>query len=109
MGGNRGEDSRTTGQVKWRVTIRPRAERDLRQARQWYEDQSVGLGDKFLAATRKAVADLRITAERRPEYYRGFRRVLLRRFPYKIFYGIDGDRVIIFRILHSRREHRRLL
>jgi plasmid stabilization system protein ParE len=95
--------------VKRRVSIRPRAERDLLQARDWYEGQSVGLGDKFFAAVRGALTDLPTTAERQPEYYRGFRRVLLRHFPYKIFYRIEGDRVIIFRILHSKREHRRFL
>jgi toxin ParE1/3/4 len=47
--------------------------------------------------------------ERRPIYYNGFRRLITRRFPYKIFYRIEGDRVIVFRILHAKRDHRRQL
>ena len=95
--------------MKWRISIRPGAERDLFRARQWYEDQNVGLGDKFFATVGEAVADLRTTADRQPEYYRGFRRVLLRPFPYKVFYRVERDRVIIFRVLHSSRDHQRLL
>jgi toxin ParE1/3/4 len=95
--------------VRWRITVRERAERDLAQAWQWYEDQSTGLGDKFISAVGEAVADLRTAADRQRDYYRGFRRVLLRAFPYKVFYRVEQDRVIIFRILHGSREHRRLL
>jgi plasmid stabilization system protein ParE len=40
-------------------------------------------------------------------YYRGFRRVLFRRFPCKIFYRIVGQRVIVFRVLHAKQDHER--
>jgi hypothetical protein len=35
-------------------------------------------------------------ATRTPIYYNGFRRLMTRRFPYKIFYHVEGDRVIVF-------------
>ena len=35
--------------MKWRLVIRPRAETDLREARNWYESQRAGLGAEFLA------------------------------------------------------------
>jgi plasmid stabilization system protein ParE len=47
--------------------------------------------------------------ERRPFYYRDFRRLLTRRFPYKLFYRVEGERVIVFRILHAKRKHQREL
>ena len=43
--------------------------------------------------------------ERFPIYYNGFRRALMDRFPYKVFFRIDGDDVIVFRILHASRDH----
>jgi toxin ParE1/3/4 len=95
--------------VKWRVLIRPQAEADLREARNWYENQRPGLGNEFLVDIRIAIQLLARDPERRPDYYRGFRRVLTRRFPYKLFYRLEGDRVIIFRVLHARRDHPRLL
>jgi len=95
--------------VKWRVLIRPNAESDLREAWAWYESQRAGLGDELLTEIRAATQLLETDPERRPIYYRGFRRLLARRFPYKIFYRIEDDRVIVFRILHAKREHRRQL
>ena len=56
-----------------------------------------------------ALTRLERSPERFPLYYRGFRRVLSRRFPYKLFYRIEGDSVIVFRILHAARDHARQL
>lgn len=89
-----------------RVIIRPNAEADLQEARRWYETQRAGLGDELLDEVRHAVRLLEEDPERRPVYYRGFRRLITRRFPYKLFYCIEGDRVIVFRILHAKQEHR---
>jgi toxin ParE1/3/4 len=91
--------------VSWRVIIRPNAEADAREARLWYESRRSGLGDELLEEIRHAIRVLEEHPERRPIYYRGFRRLLTRRFPYKLFYRIEGDRVIVFRILHTKRDH----
>jgi toxin ParE1/3/4 len=95
--------------VKWRVIIRPRAEIDLREARDWYEEQQSGLGQDFLAETARAIQRLAQNPELSPEYYRGFRRVTTRRFPYKMFYRLEADRIILFPVLHGRRDHPLLL
>ena len=95
--------------MKWAVIIRPRAETDLREARQWYEAQRSGLGDEFLDELKRAITFLTEQPDRRPLYYRDFRRLLTRRFPYKLFYRIESDRVIVFRILHAKRDHPRWL
>ena len=34
--------------MKWRLVVRPRAESDLREAQNWYENQRAGLGAEFL-------------------------------------------------------------
>ena len=91
--------------MSWRVIIRPNAEADAREGRSWYESRRAGLGDEFLDEIRRAVRLLEEDPERRPFYYRDFRRLLTRRFPYKLFYRVEGDRVIVFRILHAKREH----
>jgi plasmid stabilization system protein ParE len=91
--------------VNWRVIIRPNAEADLQEAHTWYESQRAGLGDKLLDEVRRAVGLLETDPERRPFYYRDFRRLLTRRFPYKLFYRVEGERVIVFRILHAKRKH----
>jgi plasmid stabilization system protein ParE len=95
--------------VSWRVIIRPNAEADLREAQLWYNSQRLGLGDEFLNEIGRAVHFLGEQPERRPIYYNGFRCLLTHRFPYKLFYRIERDRVIVFRILHAKRDHARHL
>ena len=95
--------------MKWIATIRPRAKADLQQAYGWYEKQSPGLGDQFLADLTEAFQRLESIPERFPLYYRDFRRVLARRFPYKIFFRISGQNLIVFRVLHAAQDHPRKL
>jgi plasmid stabilization system protein ParE len=85
------------------VSIRSRAETDLHEAYQWYEAQRPGLGIDFLDELKRAMTLLEGKPERRPCYYRGFRRLLTSRFPYKIFYRVETDQVIVFRVLHAKR------
>ncbi len=78
-------------------------------ARDWYENERLGLGGEFLTEIGITLKNLAQDPERRPDYYRGFRRVMIPRFPYKLFYRLEGDRIIVFRILHAHRDHPRLL
>ena len=95
--------------MRWLLLVRPEAEYDLASARNWYDLKSVVLGDRFIDEIAAAMREL----ERHPElprlYFRQFRCVRLRRFPYKIFYQVIDRRVVIFRVLHARMEHIREL
>lgn len=95
--------------MKWRLVIRPRAETDLREAKEWYESHRAGLGAEFIQEIETALRALVRDPQRYTIYYRGFRRVFVRRFPYKLFYRLEHDRVIVSRILHARRDHPQLL
>ena len=85
------------------------AQGDLREARDWYDRQREGLGSEFLLAVADAMLALEESPLRYPIYYRDFRRVLMDRFPYKIFYRIEGQAVIVYRVLHGARDHTRQL
>ncbi|MCL4181230.1 MAG: type II toxin-antitoxin system RelE/ParE family toxin [Verrucomicrobia bacterium] len=89
--------------------MRVAGQHDLDEVRRWYEEQRPGLGDEFLAAV--AVALIRLEADplRPAVYYRSFRRILTRRFPYKLCYHVEGETVVVFRVLHGSREHGRQL
>ena len=95
--------------MSWSVIIRPKAEADIEKAGLWYESQRQGLGDQLLDEIRGAVRYLEEHPERRPFYYRGFRRLLTPRFHYKLFYRIENNRVIVFRVLHAKQDHRQPL
>ena len=95
--------------MTWTVTLRPRAIADLQQAHDWYEERGPGLGAEFLVDLADALRRLEADPLRYPVYYREFRRVLARRFPYKIFFLTAGKNLVVFRILHGAQDHLRQL
>ena len=92
-----------------RVVVRHRAKRDIREARLWYRKISRELGEAFL----KSVDDAVSLAQRYPLAFhivhRTFRRVLLQRFPYALFYQFGDDRIIVVAVLHQARDPEALL
>ena len=95
--------------MSWHVHVHSLAQADVQEACDWYDQQRVGLGEEFLCAIEDALTQLEQQPTRHCVYYRGLRRMLPRRFPYKLFYLIDGENVHVLRVLHGRRDHRRQL
>lgn len=95
--------------MSWEVRLRPAAEKDLRDARDWYGRQRDGLGYEFLSRVATVISWLGEQPERFPEYYLGFRRALVPRFPYKVFFKVEADAVMVFRVVHSARRHEPVL
>lgn len=91
--------------MKHRLAVRSIAERDLQAARDWYESKQIGLGDVFLDEVAEAMGRLAHRPDLARPYYRQFHRILLRRFPYKLFYQVIDDQVIVFRVLHAKQSH----
>jgi plasmid stabilization system protein ParE len=91
--------------MKGVLFLRPEAEQDLATARDWYDQQRIGLGDQFLDAVALALRVLARAPELPRFYHQRFRRVMLHRFPYKIFYQVIGDRIVVFRVLHAKQDH----
>ena len=63
------------------------------------------LGDKFLDEVAAGMKHWAQHPKLVPFYYQQFRRLLLHRFPHKIFYQLIGDRVVVFRVLHAKQCH----
>lgn len=73
--------------MSWLLLVRPPAEQDLVEARDRHEAQVPGLGGETLDEVARVMELLATEPERPPLYYRGFRRVLLRRFPSRFSTG----------------------
>jgi len=81
--------------------LRPRAERDIQSAYEWYESQRAGLGNEFLTGLRERLEAVRGYPESSPVIYRRIRRAVVSRFPYLIFYVARPERVAV---LHHARN-----
>jgi len=79
------------------------AKEDLRNGWFFYERQSPGLGDRFLDAIEAEVQTLALYAGIHLKV-EGFYRMLIRRFPFALYYLIDEDTIAIYAILDCRRD-----
>ena len=84
--------------------ITPEAEDDLAVAKAWCNRQRAGLGDEFIEQVEKVLHRISNMPAVASEVYPGVRRVVLRRFPYGIFYRDDEDQVAVIAVYHSKRD-----
>ena len=89
------------------VVIQPAAAADLEQAFSWYEERRPGLGAEFLAEIRSAIKQIETHPESSPVVHRDIRRLMLRRFPYGLFYRIYDEMVVVIGCMHARRHSSR--
>jgi plasmid stabilization system protein ParE len=88
------------------LIVTPEAEQDLAEAKVWYDGQRPGLGQEFILCVEEALDRIRLIPEGTSEVFPGVRRVVLRRFPYGVFYCVDPDLIAVIAVYHSRRDPR---
>ncbi len=86
----------------------PAVEGDVLSGRTWYENKACGLGEEFLRVFYASCEELARSPQVYAKIHRDFRRRLLRRFPYAIYYRIAGEGVVVFGLFHCARDPRRL-
>ena len=89
------------------LIVRPEAEADITDAAVWYETREpnlgIGLSPKYERQFRELNdphAFTRLRAE--PEV----RRILFRRFPYRVFFIERIDALVVFAVIHAARQDR---
>jgi len=80
------------------------ADLDIQGAFNRYEDFQPGRGEFFLRQLDAALTLLRQHPEIAPVYAGSYRRMLIREFPYGIFYQAQPARVIIAAIMDLRQD-----
>jgi toxin ParE1/3/4 len=82
---------------------------DIAEAFHWYEDQRTGIGRAFTNAVKQAYTILRQNPTRNAVRFSDVRRYNLKRFPYAIFYFLEGEVIVVIGVLHVKRNARSLL
>ena len=90
--------------MAFRLIVAPEVETDLDQAVQWYEARKSGLGAEFLTNVTATVQEI----VRMPEVHRiverHYRRGLVKRFPYAVFYDLIGETIMILGVFHTSHD-----
>ena len=86
-----------------KVKILPTALEDLDRGRRFYARQGKSLGNYFLDALFSDIDSLELYAGIHMKVF-DYHRQLAKRFPYAVYYQVDGETCIVFRVLDCRQE-----
>lgn len=86
-----------------KVVILRNARSNLIEAAAFYEENYVGLGEKFITSIENDIALLKRIG---PVHRKidGYYRMVASKFPFSIFYKVENSQIRIHRILDNRRD-----
>jgi hypothetical protein len=85
------------------VVILEDAAADIDSGRRFYELREPGIGDYFVESILSDVSSLVLYAGIHPEHC-GFQRMLSKRFPFAIYYEVEGEVAHVYGVLDIRRD-----
>ena len=91
-----------------RLRYTQRAKNDIEFTFEWYEKQRRGLGFEFLDCIEIAIKGLLSFPEMYQLCYLNFRRCVIRRFPFSVFYPIEDKEIIIHSVFDNRQDPKKL-
>jgi len=86
------------------LILAPEAHQDIAGAYAWYEEHRTGLGEEFLSCVEACTEAIRRTPDLHPVVHETYRRALVRRFPYAIFYEHSERTVTVYSVFHTSRD-----
>lgn len=92
--------------MKRTLRVLPDAEAELQAAAMWYEEKRRGLGIEFVAVVDRAFQSVFENPEACPVWRPAapYRKHLLKRFPYVVFFRVDAATVEIVAVAHAKRR-----
>lgn len=94
--------------MKYTLLVSESANQDAIVIFDWYEEKLNGLGNRFINELEIAKNDLLNNPLAYAKWNKSIRRMVMRKFPYKLFYKMYDDRIVILAIIHARRSNRYL-
>ena len=89
---------------QYRVDAHAAVDADIETAFDWYEAEQLDLGLEFLHQLGAAYHRILEGPFRYEELRSGIRRSFTKRFPYCIYFAVEGDVIVILAVLHTARD-----
>lgn len=87
-----------------KLILAPEAELDVTEAYNWYEERRPGLGEEYLSCVDACIQRICRNPETFVKVHQDYRRAMVRRFPYVIFYEFDEGTVTVYCVFHTSRN-----
>ncbi|MGI8602350.1 MAG: type II toxin-antitoxin system RelE/ParE family toxin [Verrucomicrobiales bacterium] len=104
--GNKSNSGRARNIIE-RVILTPEADNDVTESYNWYEEREPGLGEDFLRCVEPCVSNIQRHPLMYPVASDEFRRALIRRFPFEVFYEPASDNITIYSVFHCSQDPRK--
>jgi toxin ParE1/3/4 len=85
------------------------AEADVDHAIRWHEAERPGRGTKLIESLDAAIELIEHQSAAFPEGALGFQSVVLRRFPYRLYFRAEGEQLVVHALFHTALNPSRLL
>lgn len=86
------------------IILAPETAQDIAEGYAWYEIRRPGLGEDFLSCIEACLQAICRTPEMHPTVHESYRRGLVRRFPYAVFYEYSEGTVTVYGVFHTSRD-----
>lgn len=86
------------------IVFREVARAEFEDAAAWYESRVANLGADFIAEIQRVLDTIADHPNRFPVVFGDVREVLVRRFPYCVYYRVKLDRLVIIAVFHTSRD-----
>ena len=90
--------------MSFKVQVRRAAEVDIAEAQLWYEAQRSGLGAEFHSEVSQVIHRLGETPLIYQMVHRDVRRAVVHRFPYLLWYRVQGEDVTVLSCTYAGRD-----
>ena len=90
--------------ISRQTIIRRQAQLEVQEAFQYYQEKSEGLGFEFMRSLDAALQSVKRNPFAYQKIYSETRRVLLRKFPYALFYIAEENRIIVVACFNQKRS-----
>ena len=89
---------------RYSIEAAPAVEADVEAAFDWYEGEEPELGFEFLKELRAAYQRILDHPFGYQELRSRIRRALTRRFPYAVYFAVEGESIVIVAVLSTARD-----
>lgn len=95
--------------MPYKLFLTDNADKEFSEAAKWYDEQSAGLGNRFILTLQLKLKLIQEFPERYPKRYKNFRETMMNVFPYAIVYTFYKAKkeIHVSAIYHSSRNPKR--
>lgn len=86
------------------IKISARAQENISSAYKHYEKQRKGLGDEFMLSLEAEFSAIDRKPDLAPNIRAQYKRTMMPRFPYNVFYRMDGLKILVVAVWHFKRK-----